>query len=193
MGQRLNIEITNGDKTLANSYYHWSAYTDSSLELTRMILNAMSEISADDSDLVKAVKLLEVTGAGFNDAELERINKNPDKYAVPEDLLIPCTDRNEGLLAVTFAGIEETRNWEEGRVEIDIENKRVSFDVIWQVENINFEDEEEYEKCTLIRLPLDVLDMSFDEFREFDDAFRINGWRDVIYKCKTGMEFVAIA
>lgn len=27
MGQRLNIEITDGEKTLANSYYHWPAYS----------------------------------------------------------------------------------------------------------------------------------------------------------------------
>ena len=37
MGQRLNteriIEIVDNDKTLANSYYHWSAYTDSAVAL----------------------------------------------------------------------------------------------------------------------------------------------------------------
>ena len=31
MGQRLNIEIVNGETSLANAYYHWSAYTKSAL------------------------------------------------------------------------------------------------------------------------------------------------------------------
>ena len=38
MGQRLNIEIMSGEKVLANAYYHWSAYTASAAELTKIIL-----------------------------------------------------------------------------------------------------------------------------------------------------------
>ena len=33
MGQRLNIEIKKDSKVLANSYYHWSAYTSSALQM----------------------------------------------------------------------------------------------------------------------------------------------------------------
>ena len=34
MGQRLNIEIWNESKRLANAYYHWSGYTSSTLDET---------------------------------------------------------------------------------------------------------------------------------------------------------------
>lgn len=37
MGQRLNIEIVDGNTTLANAYYHWSAFTFPALELTAEI------------------------------------------------------------------------------------------------------------------------------------------------------------
>ena len=33
MGQRLVIEIKEGDTVLANAYYHWSGYTETSLIL----------------------------------------------------------------------------------------------------------------------------------------------------------------
>lgn len=32
MGQRLNIEVIKNGKVVGNCYYHWSAYTLSSLE-----------------------------------------------------------------------------------------------------------------------------------------------------------------
>ena len=38
MGQRLNIEITKNGNVLANSYYHWSAYSDCALNITTKII-----------------------------------------------------------------------------------------------------------------------------------------------------------
>lgn len=45
MGQRLNIEIKRrkDNKVLANSYYHWSAYTSSSLHLAEEINESYEE------------------------------------------------------------------------------------------------------------------------------------------------------
>ena len=48
MGQRLNIEIIENGKVLANAYYHWSGYTSSSLELTQEILEAIEKINYED-------------------------------------------------------------------------------------------------------------------------------------------------
>ena len=68
MGQRLNIEIKENGTTLANAYYHWSAYTDSSLELTEHILKNIDSVEHENST-VKAIKLLETTGAGLTEQE----------------------------------------------------------------------------------------------------------------------------
>jgi len=38
MGQRLNIEIISNGKCLANAYYHWSAYSDSAIDLAIKIV-----------------------------------------------------------------------------------------------------------------------------------------------------------
>ena len=40
MGQRLNIEIWNEGKRLANAYYHWSGYSFSTLYETMKIIKA---------------------------------------------------------------------------------------------------------------------------------------------------------
>ena len=55
MGQRLNIEIINDDKVLANAYYHWAGYTTSAISLTETILHSF----IDDGcyDLPKAIAL----------------------------------------------------------------------------------------------------------------------------------------
>lgn len=137
MGQRLNLEIKWGDKTLANAYYHWSAYTGSALAVAKEAVGWYEEnvlyyygyeqhLSNEHSALNAAIKMLEATGAGVNDAEKERIRHSTRIF---NHEFKDCTSRNEGLLSVTKEGIEENRFWEEGRVELDLMNDRVLFQV----------------------------------------------------------------
>lgn len=124
MGQRLNIEIWNNGKVLANAYYHWSGFTGCAAELTTKILKNISKSS--DFSVMYAVKLLEETGAGINEAEKLRIIED-GRFL--ETLFKPCIDRNSGLISVTEEGINETRFWEEGRVTIYLDERRVDFSV----------------------------------------------------------------
>lgn len=39
MGQRLNIEIVKNGEVLANSYYHWAAYSEVAIDLAIQIIN----------------------------------------------------------------------------------------------------------------------------------------------------------
>lgn len=138
MGQRLNIEICNNTRTLANAYYHWGAYTDSALEYTAEIIDAYHNLSGQITDeLQLAVKLLEATGAGITVEEKERIPYDPD-FDFSDINFSSAIDRNEGLIAVTEKGMEETRSWEEGRVTINIEEANFCFDVV------SYYDKDEY-------------------------------------------------
>ena len=170
MGQRLNIEITDGSNVLANAYYHWSAY---SVELLNMILS--ERCITDDftmSLFETAIYLLERTGAGFSGTELNYL-ENED-IDLREDLRIPATDRNEGLIAISTEGIKNTEYWEEGRITIDIFNLKVDFNVIWAP---NDEEVKDYEKdgAKLAILPYDIRDMSFR------DAFAFIGFVNDMY------------
>lgn len=124
MGQRLNIEIIQNGETLANAYYHWSAYTSSSLELTNMILKKVQEIH-HENPVIRAIRLLEETGACLTEDEVELIHKT-----APLEKFDIATSRNGGLIAISEKGMNETRQWEEGRVEIVLDNEIVNFIVL---------------------------------------------------------------
>lgn len=128
MGQRLNIEIVDGNTVLANAYYHWSGFTFPALELTAEILKGMDKVSSENK-LKQAVELLELTGAGVNDEEWARIES--DSSGKFDELVFrEAKNKNSGFISVTEEGMLETETLEEGRVSIDPERKMISFDVV---------------------------------------------------------------
>lgn len=129
MGQRLNIEIVKNGRVLANSYYHWSGFSNSAINLVIQIIQNYEYIKKynvekyiKNQDLLLAIRLLEETGAGLNNTDIAR---NILKDETMNLKLKECQGRNEGIIGITQGDIEETRAWEEGRVSIDIENKKL--------------------------------------------------------------------
>ncbi len=174
MGQRLNIEIRRrkDNKVLANSYYHWSAYTSSSLHLAEEIIENIYEVIRKEkvSDEIKAIQLLQTTGAGLMEDEYNKLNEEDKKYCSL------ATNRNLGLISFTDEGMEETRKWEEGRLTIDIDfddkdydfygNKNlVDFEVYFQIdeEEINESYEEEIKSGKLDLNNLTEFEFSLEE------------------------------
>lgn len=207
MGQRLNIEIKRrkDNKVLANSYYHWSAYTSSSLHLAEEIIENIYDIIRNEkvSDEIKAIQLLQTTGAGLMENEYNKLNEEDKKYCSL------ATNRNLGLISFTDEGMEETRNWEEGRLTIDIDfddkdydfygNKNlVDFEVYFQVdeEEINESYEEEIKSGkldlnNLTEFEFSLEEMTLNDIRLFmskldeiennNGLFRVKG-TDLIYQ-----------
>lgn len=186
MGQRLNIEIKKKGKVLANSYYHWSAYTSSAAVLTLKVCKyLLNHKNISDSKLL-AIRALESTGAGLPDDELTYI-KDFRKYIRTE--FKECKGRDEGLIAISPKGIKETQDWSEGDVIIDIDNvcqPLISFHVF------NFYDQpDEYIKDwlatpeeikqfkdNLVKIPFNEVGMGFAEFSAMlhyirDDKFLV--------------------
>ena len=173
MGQRLNIEIWDDNKCLANAYYHWSAYTDSACDLVSEILNAMKEMPGEVTTYY-AIKLLEATGAGLeNDKEKEFAAK----HCLVSDFK-KCTGRNDGLIAVTDDGIESTRRWEEYRVTIYLNQRRINFENVdvyrsqweWNDYIREYEIDIVQNMENLPRLNYDLTNISFDQFHTFKEA-----------------------
>lgn len=207
MGQRLNIEIRRrkDNKVLANSYYHWSAYTSSSLHLAEEIIENIYEVIRKEkvSDEIKAIQLLQTTGAGLMENEYNKLNEEDKKYCSL------ATNRNLGLISFTDEGMEETRSWEEGRLTIDIDfddkdydfygNKNlVDFEVYFQVdeEEINESYEEEIKSGkldlnNLTEFEFSLEEMTLNDIRLFmskldeiennNGLFRVKG-TDLIYQ-----------
>ena len=167
MGQRLNIQFEDNTGVLANAYYHWSGYTSSAMFLTNEIISSDLIDDTSISNKVKAVKLLELTGAGFT---LEEFN---DEF--PSHIYKQSKNRNEGLIAISKGGIEETQSWEEARVTIDLDTHQIYFNIYWNVdtddydpEDIPKQDEDTYDS------ELDYEDVSFEKFPELYKEFELN-------------------
>ena len=172
MGQRLNIEIKKKGKVLANSYYHWSAYTSSAAALTVQVCKYVLEHKDLSDSKLLAIRALESTGAGLTDDELTYA-KDFRKYI--KTVFRECKGRNEGLIAISPKGIKETQTWSEGDVIIDIDDALhplISFHVF------NFYDQpDEYIKDwletpeeikqfkdNLVKIPFNEVGMGFSEF-----------------------------
>lgn len=172
MGQRLNLEIVDNNGVLANSYYHWSAYTGSAIELTESALGAFYDSPEDISQLGLAVFMLQETGAGLYSEEKERISADETEMFNGIEFR-DARDRNCGLLSVTKSGIEETERWEEGRVTVNIEDRTVDFGVIWTYTageyNEDMEDEDAYD--SLPSYDCSMSGVSFDEFYTIRTAY----------------------
>ena len=167
MGQRLNIQFEDNTGVLANAYYHWSGYTSSAMLLTNKIISSDLIDDTSISNKVKAVKLLELTGAG-----LTRDEFNDD---FPSHLYKESKDRSEGLIAISKEGIEETQSWEEARVTIDLDTNEINFRVYWDV-NIDDYDPEDIPKQdeNTYNSELNYEDVSFEKFPELYKEFDLN-------------------
>lgn len=155
MGQRLNIQIENDKEVLANAYYHWSGYTSSALKLTSFILHHLENVK-HDNDTVRAVRLLELTGAKLQGCELKKLDETMKNNEFEQ-----ATSRNYGLIAISQEGIEETQHWEEARVEIHLDTETVKLDLYYDYEDEEDEDEEDIE---FYQSNLNYEEVSFKEF-----------------------------
>ena len=187
MGQRLNVEIRRrrDNKVLANSYYHWSAYTRSSLELARDILDNIFELEhlKEFTDKEKAVKLLQFVGSGLMQEDYNTLDEDKKKY------FAVGTNRNNGLISITEKNMQETRNWEEGRITIDIDFDKLSmfningdnitnnqlehyveFEVYFPIDKETYKEwyNEELKDEDIIELNInDLQEMNYDDILEF--------------------------
>ena len=170
MGQRLNIEIVKNGEVLANSYYHWDAFSNVAINLAIKIINNFDYIKKhnvedyiENKDLLFAIRLLEETGAGISNIDnARRLLKDKTNNLK----LKKCEGRNEGIIGITKEDIEETRYWEEGRVSIDIEKKTIDFNVIDEYTAEEFKenyDEEEIKEMNPKEIYISFKDIPFED------------------------------
>ena len=175
MGQRLNIEIKKKGNVLANSYYHWSAYTSTAASLTVKVCKYLLDHSNISDSRLLAIRALESTGAGLTDEELAYV-KNFRKYVKTE--FQACKDRNEGLIAISPKGTKETQDWSEGDVIIDIDDALhplISFHVVYFYDQpddyitdfLSTPEEIKQFKDNLVHISFNEVGMDFEDFQEF--------------------------
>lgn len=178
MGQRLNIEIKCNDELIANSYFHWSAYTGSSIELVKEILNLYDDVVSNYS-VQRAVSLLELTGAGIQEEELQRVVLDADKDIQRLKFKRMSHNRNQGFIHVLQPDMDNTRDWDEGRVTIDIGDDTIIFDVLnidtveYLIEEYEWNEDDLPPHVNLDQLGCEMgAAWSFDQFFTFVDLYK---------------------
>lgn len=183
MGQRLNIQIQREEEIIANAYYHWSAYTMSSLRLLVMIEDKWEELSSEPDDLIRAVRLLETTGAGLTDEELKSMELKRPHFSTPK----LAVSRNDGLIAISVQGIHETIDWAEGTAIISLEDGSVLFNVFDEYDDeeqiIEAYDPSDEEIAGAPQLDFDEVDLHMGKIKEFTANFSDE---KSLYKFKNG-------
>lgn len=145
MGQRLVVSIIKNAKEIAAIYYHWSAYTISSLYEAQEIIDGLNNITIERSfknlsDIeqmqIKLIRFCERNGGcvdgGGDSNEAKKI-----KEMFPGINLKLDGSRNKGLIALTEDGIHQLKSWSEGDLTIDLDNETISCYVNWEYDNIN--------------------------------------------------------
>lgn len=166
MGQRLNIEIHDNGKLLANAYYHWDAYTETALEHAKTILDNVQNMK--DHSVLSAVRLLETTGARLTSEEIDYMKLYSD-----EDF-VEAVSRNDGLIGVSPNGMQNTRYWEEGRVVFDIGTQTVDFMVYCSVDFGEYEEIYETSPLELKELDVNLGNIPFADFHTLESIYKEN-------------------
>lgn len=212
MGQRLNVEIIQKEKTVANVYLHWSAYTSSAKAVLNDVIDIFEDQDININSSLKDIVLALMTalpGAKVNPNEavslgIVKSTKVKDYYfKAYEDLILKypwlsdvdikdidevfndklkqkmtsedlkrfldweskaSLNRNAGIISTTKEGIEETSNWEEGRIEYDLDNNTVYFGLYFARDKEEVYDDNK-----------DLPDKNKEYFVEDDDVFCQHG------------------
>lgn len=178
MGERLNIEIYNNGKILANCYYHWSGYSDSAIELTLKALKNISDIKHTYGyGVLGAVKMLESTGAGLQKEDFETLESyNSKSVSINE-----AVSRNDGLISISDNNINDTRYCVEETISIYLDESRIDYSCVR-------EDYDYFRKSESELVDWNLSDIKFNKLEEFQDF--INSHLDKSFRCKNNPHVV---
>lgn len=170
MGQRLNVEIIIDNEMYSNCYYHWSAYSASTIAQAIDIINEYKKIKASKikyDNVLLSYKLLHLKGDSIDYTGSNIDTEDPLKTKIkwiqipaglsemsydmmnelyPNEKFDKGIDRNVGLIGIHPNDVKTTEKWEEGRLTLDITHEVMWFDVYWDMVQVdtNLSDEEFY-------------------------------------------------
>ena len=186
MGQRLVVQIKKEDpfdlwgeerEVLAAIYYHWSGYSTSALLETQKIIKCIQDTNSKDKDIIlRLIHFVESQGGGIErgegSTEWEYIT---DKYP-HEKFKKDSISRNQGLISISPKGIDDSVQWSEGDIIINIDTQKVTDETFmgWyeDIDEVNKDrkewsaDDEEYEPLKeedIMKISVNPDDLSYDD------------------------------
>lgn len=177
MGQRLVIEIKEGDTVLANAYYHWSGYTETSLNLLNEVMNKgilnniPIKFSKGDEQLY-AIKLLETTGAKILEEDFKIAT-----LKFPMNEFETSKNKTDGLIAFSEKNINKNMDSAEAIISIDLKSRTIDIGGIYNYENLDELQEmanEDEEDLNIAIIDFNITEISFEDFKNrFEDIKKL--------------------
>lgn len=177
MGQRLVIEIKEGDTVLANAYYHWSGYTETSLNLLNEVMNKgilnniPIKFSKRDEQLY-AIKLLETTGAKILEEDFKIAT-----LKFPMNEFETSKNKTDGLIAFSEKNINKNMDSAEAIISIDLKSRTIDIGGIYNYEDLDELQEmanEDEEDLNIAIIDFNITEISFEDFKNrFEDIKKL--------------------
>lgn len=145
MSKVLVVTVNQGKETLASAYFHWSASPESSIELTKTILDFENGFDIKNQKL-KAVQILESTSAGFESDTMDVLKKEFQEFKnIKFNKVI---SRIEGIIEIEQAKINEHLSKAKDVISIDLDSRTIKLDTLknlgseldLNIEKLSFED-----------------------------------------------------
>lgn len=135
MGQRLVVEVRGFGETICTVYYHWDAYAMSTLEDAKQYIElGLDECRTKEEVILKVIRFCEEHGGGVCYTSMDDVSKMFPNEKFREDV-----DRNCGLVDINEKGMNDSLNWAEGLLTIDLDEQMVYTNVYG-----TYSSEEEY-------------------------------------------------
>jgi len=152
------------DEDIAAIYYHWSAYSLSTLQEIKQITDYLCEVDIEDTKNLQLslIRFVESIGGCISGGETSDEFKEIQKI-FPNEVFAKHGNRTCGLIAITKKEIESLYSWAEGVATIYLDEGIVTDDVWW----FGDPDEEELDDEEKDFTPPEI-DINPDEFT-FED------------------------
>lgn len=145
MSKVLVVTVNQGKETLASAYFHWSASPESSIELTKTILDFENGFDIKNQKL-KAVQILESTSAGFESDTMDVLKK--EFQEIKNIKFNKVISRTEGIIEIEQAKINEHLSKAKDVISIDLDSRTIKLDTLknlgseldLNIEKLSFED-----------------------------------------------------
>lgn len=198
MGQRLVATIKNNGRDLAKIYYHWSAYTVSSLIEAKDIVNCIYNHSDEtEKELqLRLIRFCEKNGGGIDGGGYSEEFKRIQAMFPNEKFKTENISRNCGLIALSEDGMDDIQSWSEGDLDIIIDEDIIINEVCWGYESLedykeSMDWDEGSKNMKLEDIPEIEYDLSEIDINEIDDVIdalrKVNG-----FVCRFGNEIYEI-
>ena len=127
MSKILVITVNQGKETLASAYFHWGASPESSIELTKTILDFENGFDIKNQKL-KAVQILESTSAGFESDTMDVLKKEFQEFNnIKFNKVI---SRTEGIIEIEQGKINEHLSKAKDAISIDLDSRTIKLDTL---------------------------------------------------------------